>query len=117
MIAMLMGGIIIAACQWFSDYAPVQELHFFNLSDQENRQWSVGRRELVHLVGFVGCVLFGWSFARSITIKLLRTIHICCAVIAAAGIYLAVKPFDAIGDTASGLLLASAIGMKVYCGW
>lgn len=115
-IALFSGGAIIAICQWFSAYGPVQELHFFNLFGFENRRWSIGRRELVHSVGFVGCVLFGWSFARSMTIKLLRKIHVTAALISIAGIYLAANPRNFMGDAVWDFLLSSHGGMKIYCG-
>lgn len=93
---MLVGTIIVAVCQWFSVYDRVQDLHFFNLFGWENRRWSIGRRELVHLIGFIGCILFGWSFARSMSIERLRVMYGLVALLATAYVHLATSAPSAI---------------------
>lgn len=112
--SMLVGAVVIILCNCFSNYKPVQDLHFFNLLGLEHRRWSVGRRELVHLVGFIGCALFGWSFMRSMTHRSLRRIQTGVAIFAAVCFLLTKYPFEFIGFDLWGVLFTLKDELLIY---
>ncbi|WP_455885698.1 hypothetical protein [Pseudomonas spelaei] len=113
-VVMLIGATVIMLCQWFSTYPPVQELEFFNLFGLEHRRWLVGRRELVHFVGFIGCALFGWSLARSLTISFLRRAQTYMAIIATLWFMLAKYPPNFIGIDLAIVLNSLRDEMLIY---
>ncbi|MGU3309975.1 hypothetical protein ACLBW8_27365 [Pseudomonas sp. M5A4_2d] len=58
-----------------SGYPPFKDQYFFQLFGIEGRNWFVGGREAVHFFGFIGCMLFGWSYLYSMTFKGMLKFH------------------------------------------
>ncbi|MEU2185313.1 hypothetical protein [Streptomyces thermolilacinus] len=81
-VCMVIGVAIIWTAQWFNEYPAYKHWHWFNLFGLADKRWSIGRRELVHLAGFIGCILSSWGLIESFKFKYLRVIQGCLAVMA-----------------------------------
>jgi len=73
-VAIIAFGIIVLM-QVLTGYPPFKDQYFFQLFGIEGRNWFVGGREAVHFFGFIGCVLFGWSYVYSMTFKGMLKVH------------------------------------------
>ena len=98
-LCLILGVTIVLASQWFSEHAIVEDRFPLKFLGLNSREWAFGRREYVHLAGFIGCFLFGWSFIESFRFKLARYAHACLAGLAVLWTGLNYLPPDSIPES------------------
>ena len=76
-----LGVSLVLFAEWLEGYEPLKCLHLFNLFGLAGKAWFFGRREIVHLVGFIGCVLAAWPLIHSCSYKGVMLIHIPFAIV------------------------------------
>lgn len=81
MATAVVGICLVLLSEWFAHYEPMKHLHLFNLFGIPGKAWFFGRREIVHLIGFIGCVLGGWSLIHSCSYKAIMWIHVPLAAV------------------------------------